>query len=538
MINTKTLTCSHCGGARFTRLAHNDYRCEHCEAVTLVEDDVAQRLEQLLRQLQAPRTPPRPSLLARGSIAAWVVFSVVVVGVFLWRGVLSRVGEPGAWATAVPGLASLDLQEVQVEELREVTKEGETGRYLVTTLHNGSQGILERSRLSLVFFNGDLKQDTQTAWLEADRLLPGESAPVLWKVPEGRPFTRFEVQKDGLSAARTFPGRATVSLEKSRLVRQGRQLTFVGTLTNADSVDAGGLDVRITLHDADRRMVGFGRATPRASVLKPGEKTVFSVDCTRIGAGEIASYDFLVDSERLGLAGTGTPAPLTTVSAPRIEAFDEDLDLTPEELLDEGFALFDTSRLKLTRPRPALDPARRRIFLAELVNESPELIVLKPHFTVTFFDGHREAARVEQRPVAWLAPGERAPVLFTPSGLDRYTDLRVEWGAARRAVPPGPGRALTAEVQDQEARHGSVLVNFSSRYAYKYVRFRGQVKNTGTATLKSPELTISLLDGTGQLTGFATKRLNLTLAPGEQAPFQLDVNQGAADFVRHTVLVR
>jgi hypothetical protein len=475
MINTKTLTCTHCGGARFTRLGRNDYQCQHCDAVTLVEDDVAQRLEQLLQQLQTPASPVRPFRSPAAVVP--VVLAVAAVGVLLW--------------------------------------------------HN-------------VFFNGDLKQDTQGAWLEADRLLPGESAPVLWRLPDDRPFTRFEVQKDGLSAARSFQGRATVTVQKPQLVQQGRKLTFVGALTNADTVQAGRLAVRISLYDADRRLVGFGRAAPRVAVLGPGEKSLFSVDCTRLGTGEVASHDFLVDSERLGLVqqGDGAAVTSTTVREPRLRTFDEGLDLTAEELLDDGFALFDSAHLKLTRPSPAVDSAGHRIFLAELVNESPTRVVLKPRFTVTFFDGHREVARVEQQPVPWLAPGERAPLQFSKGGLDAYTDLRVEWASARGVAPPGPSRPLTVELAPPKARLGNVLVNFTSRRTYKYVRFRGHVKNTGSAAVKSPVLTLSLLDGTGQLTGFATEHLHLSLAPGEQAPFELDVPQGGADFVRYTVLVR
>ena len=57
-INTVTLTCSNCGGSgHFTKLDQNEYRCTHCQAVTLVEDNVAERLEQILRGMQAPATP-------------------------------------------------------------------------------------------------------------------------------------------------------------------------------------------------------------------------------------------------------------------------------------------------------------------------------------------------------------------------------------------------------------------------------------------------------------------------------------------------
>ena len=79
-INTVTLTCSNCGSGHFTKLDQNEYRCTHCQAVTLVEDNVAERLEQILRGMQAPATPRvKPNLVITAAAIAVAVISIPVV---------------------------------------------------------------------------------------------------------------------------------------------------------------------------------------------------------------------------------------------------------------------------------------------------------------------------------------------------------------------------------------------------------------------------------------------------------------------------
>ena len=79
-INTVTLTCSNCGSGHFTKLDQNEYRCTHCQAVTLVEDNVAERLEQILRGMQAPATPRvKPNLAITAAAIAVAVISIPVV---------------------------------------------------------------------------------------------------------------------------------------------------------------------------------------------------------------------------------------------------------------------------------------------------------------------------------------------------------------------------------------------------------------------------------------------------------------------------
>jgi len=51
-IVTRNLACSACGGTSFATIGANEFRCEHCRAVTLVEDDVAWRRGRTLADMQ------------------------------------------------------------------------------------------------------------------------------------------------------------------------------------------------------------------------------------------------------------------------------------------------------------------------------------------------------------------------------------------------------------------------------------------------------------------------------------------------------
>ncbi len=45
-----TVTCHQCGSADMERLDRKEYRCKHCGAITVISDDDADRVENLLQQ--------------------------------------------------------------------------------------------------------------------------------------------------------------------------------------------------------------------------------------------------------------------------------------------------------------------------------------------------------------------------------------------------------------------------------------------------------------------------------------------------------
>ena len=47
-IDLQTLKCGECGSSALRRTGLNEYTCAHCGSMSLVEDDVSDRLERCL----------------------------------------------------------------------------------------------------------------------------------------------------------------------------------------------------------------------------------------------------------------------------------------------------------------------------------------------------------------------------------------------------------------------------------------------------------------------------------------------------------
>jgi len=100
----------------------------------------------------------------------------------------------------------------------------------------------------------------------------------------------------------------------------------------------------------------------------------------------------------------------------------------------------------------------------------------------------------------------------------------------RRAALPGPRTPLEVTIDSTRATTGSVLLNFSQRFAYKAVDIKGSVKNPGTGIVRKARVWVSLRDREGRLTGFKMVENLPAIAPGESAPFEVSVEQQARDF--------
>ena len=134
---------------------------------------------------------------------------------------------------------------------------------------------------------------------------------------------------------------------------------------------------------------------------------------------------------------------------------------------------------------------------------------------------------------AYLYPGERVPVELVGRDFARYTEVKTDWTPAKRAELPGPRPKLAVTVENTEAAVGTGTLNFSYRFRYKYVVVHGRVRNDDQAAVKKVKVWISLYDAQDQLTGARSEELRLPrLAPGDSAPFQLDVKQYGANFKR------
>ncbi len=525
-INTVTLTCSTCGSAQFTKLDTNEYRCSHCHAVTLVEDNVAQRLEKILRGMQQPA--PKPQLGPR-AIAA---IAVAVAAVFVVPLVASLLGSKPTVTRQPPAPPPIDASLVKLTDVQEIRVRDRT--QLVMIMRNETGRKIEVPRVTASFFQGELSLPSNSGSAPARSLQPGEYTPVTISTPS-QAYSRYTLQVSQPSLARGKNN--DVAASRVQLVRNDGAYRLVGLLKNNGANEANSTQITVMLYGEDGKLIGTANGYGAASPLAPNALTSFDARGEMLAEGRVASYDYMVQSEDHAAMPAASkeeapPSRIVRVSPADVRVI-EHVRLTTEELLDPDFALFDASALKLSAPRRLLDEIERPILYAELVNTSDQYVVLSPKADISLFDGSR---RLDVRQ-AWslparLYPGERVPVALT-GRIDRYTEAKTDWLPAKRAALPGPRPKLAVTVENTEAQVGTGTLNFSYRFRYKYVTVHGRVRNDSQAEVENVKVWVSLYDAQDKLTGAAYQELRLPkLKPEESAPFQVDVKQYGGNFAR------
>lgn len=526
-INTVTLTCSNCGGGQFTKISQNEYRCDHCGALTLVEDDVAQRLEQILRGMQqqprpgaVPTPPPRKALIGLAVVFAFAITTMLVV---------LNLRSPGTpFSTAVP----VDVSRIRLSEPQPIHTW--SGDKLLVMMRNETGVTLNTPRITAAFFNGDITLESVWSDAKIDNLMNGEHTPVLLDLPN-KPYTRLDLGFKEVRAADLRP--MQIEARKVMLVRDGKSYRLVGLLTNREQVKAGMTRISLMLYGEDGKLIGIGDGFGSANELDPGATTMFDMSAQMHADVPLGSYEYLVDGRRP--YGETNP-PATNAITARLIRIDKPqvrdtggLKLSSEELLDENFKLFDNANLSLSTPRRLMDELQRPLLLATITNNSKDQIVISPDAQPSFFDGHT-ALKLRQKWImpSRLYPGERVPMQFY-GDFNRYTEMKTDWAPAKQQALPGERPKLDVVVEGTESGIGTGTVNFSYRYSYKYVKVRGRVINEDTRPVDDVKLWVSLYDAAGLLTGAVYKdHMMPILKPGESAPFEAFVNQYGANYAK------
>ena len=550
-INLQTLKCGECGSGVLERIGLNQYRCAHCGSVSLVEDDVSQRLDRVLDQVKdeaarrlAAEQSARNRHLGRAVSIAVTASALVVLAVVAFTS--SRQPKPLAAASSSAAFVApraIPVEGLKLETPRQVLAgSGSSARPRLLVMARNETGVpLERPGIKAVFHDGDARIGERSDTLPIGMLAPGESAPLLIDLPGDRNVTRQELQVSALSSpSRTVEG-PRLQLSRARLVQQDADIRLVGRIANTrtDGAALAGCEVLAILYDDSGAVIGFGRGFAQVSEIRPGERSTVDLRIERLGNRQVpvAAWDYRID---YALAGAGgQPGRVRVLSGQRVvrtaggpERFHPALRLGSEDLLADEAERFDLSQIELLPPVAGRSSSQQPLYLAELVNRSADAIAVAPGAVVSRYDGSRLDGTTPVAGPAYLYPGERFPVLLAPRESDRITATRVEWKPMRRAAMPGPRAPLQVRVEDTRAQTGSVLVNFSRRYSYKYVEVSGSVANPGPAIVRKPRLWVSLRDREGRLSGF-TQLDNLpAIGPGESVPFQAKVDQLGRDFAR------
>lgn len=292
-INTVTLTCSTCGSNQFNKVATNEYRCVHCQALTLVEDDVAQRLEKILRGMQAPQQAPQQIKASWiiGILAAIVaIIAVAVVTAILDNHDSSRLHVVPPRVVEKP----IDSSLVTLTNTQEVVDNGR--REIIVLMRNETGVKIQAPSVKATFFQDELTLTSKSASPLAGSLLPGEYTPVRISVPS-QSYTRYALTLErGVTASRT-EGR-DVAAEKIQLILNDDRYRFVGLLRNKDTRTASSAKIIVMAYDDGGRLMGAGSGYGVASELEPNAATPFDVRVDLFGDGKIAYYDYMVQSDR------------------------------------------------------------------------------------------------------------------------------------------------------------------------------------------------------------------------------------------------
>jgi DNA-directed RNA polymerase subunit RPC12/RpoP len=546
-IDLQTLKCGECGSSVLKRTGLNEYTCDHCGSVTLVEDNVSDRLERVLdqvkneagRRLAAEEALRQKLLLRKIGIGVIAVLGVVLAG----RAVEVLLESRRPADSQRPVVASVVDRTIPTDGL----KLGEPRQVLVgsgssavpkllVVARNETGRPLSRTGIRAAYFDGDSRLDERTETLPIFVLEPGESVPALIDMPSGKNVTRQELRVQKLSEPYNAVQGPRMAFSRVRLVQQGERVRLVGRIVNArkDTAMLGGIDVLATLYDDAGQVIGFGHGYAQANELKPGAQTSVDVSIARFGrAAAIAAWDYRIGYNTLDAAGARTPVlnadrVIRTTGSP--EAFNPDLRLSTEDLLADDSERFDAKQLELLPLVAGRSSIQRPLFLAELVNHSTDAVVVAPGGVISRFGGSKADGTSNISGLAYLYPGERFPILLEPNAVDRITQTRIEWKPMRRAALPGPRTPLEVQVTGTKAETNSVLLNFSQRFLYKSVEVTGKVRNPGNTIVGKVRLWVSLRDRNGQLTGFRLVENLPAIAPGESVPFQVDVEQHGRDF--------
>ncbi|MEJ1168747.1 FxLYD domain-containing protein [Variovorax sp. CCNWLW235] len=554
-IDLQTLKCGECGSSALKRTGLNQYACQHCGSVTLVEDNVSDRLDRVLeqvkneagRRLAADEAQRRKAMLRNAGIGVAVVAVVLLVSAVI--GILAGPRPSTNASVARPVVAppvdrTIPTDGLKLGEPRQVLVGGGSSAVpkLLVVARNETGKPLARAGVRAVYYDGDSRVEERTETLPISVLEPGESAPALIDMPSGKNVTRQELSVQKLAEPYKVAQGERLAFARVRLVQQAERVRLVGRIVNArtDAAMLSGIDVLATLYDDAGQVIGFGHGYAQANELKPGAQTSVDLSIARFGrAAAIAAWDYRIGYNTVDAGGSRTAMlnaerVVRAVGAP--ESFNPDLRLSTEDLLAEDSERFDANQLELLPLVAGRSNIQRPLFLTELVNRSADAVVVAPGGVISRFGGSKADGTTAIAGLAYLYPGERFPILLEPNAGERITQTRVEWKPMRRAALPGPRAPLEVQVTGTKAETGSVLLNFSQRFVYKSVEVTGTVKNPGNNVVGKVRVWVSLRDRNGQLTGFRQVQNLPAIAPGESVPFQVDVEQNGRDFASVSTL--
>jgi hypothetical protein len=297
-----TVTCHQCGGSSMVRLDRNEYKCTHCGAITIVSDNDADRLEQMLTNVlnrpgatnSAPISPVPNPAAARILL---VVFAAVIILVVTWN-ILVPGSHHSSTSSYDDAEHTVPPSQVVLSPLKPTV--GIAGNDSYTgIIYNRSDYPIEVPRYTITYFKNDLKLGSDFSISPIDTLLPGEYVPIKFDDIEAGSNHRYEIQGPD-TVSRSQRELVSLPLQQIQFVHRAgdNQYSLIGVVTNTFGKPITG-DGELFLYGQNQELIAT--ATTSFGELRPGEKTSISLDVypTKNDA-PISSYEYMIDAYYTG----------------------------------------------------------------------------------------------------------------------------------------------------------------------------------------------------------------------------------------------
>jgi hypothetical protein len=296
-----TVTCHQCGSTSMERLDRKEYRCTHCGAITVISDDDADRVEELLREAlsrsnsQPLRTTPPAAKPAGGKVAAMIV-GLLAIGFGLPL-LLSLMDNHHSTRTDFSAFReqTVPVEDVTVSQLLWNNK----SRRYEGTVYNHSGYAIEVPRYTMTLFTAGHKSGSTWSSTDIGTLLPGEYEPITFDPHSFSSETqpdRYELDKPD-RIDRYTQEIARLELSQQQLVHQQGQdsYKFVGIVRNGFTRPVDGARILIVLYGADHQILSTD--TGSVESLRPGENGLVDINIyPQPSDAKVAAYEYLIDS--------------------------------------------------------------------------------------------------------------------------------------------------------------------------------------------------------------------------------------------------
>ena len=375
-----------------------------------------------------------------------------------------------------PTEAQPDVKEKALVILQHASHTDSSGNlHVVGQVYNNTEQNLIGVKVKGLFYDKDAHLLAEkVTYAHAEILPPKHRAPFsltvfdLEKTPE-----TYDLEVSSRKAnAEPFQG---IQLVQHTLLEDGKRVTILGEIRNASDQPASKVRVAAVLYDSTEHIIDVGFAYAQRDILEPGAIVPFEIHT---------------------ISTNGTPDHY------RVTAYG---DRASERELG------DQATLEILSTHHVRDSLNDLVIVGEILN-TEDVSVAFAKVLVSYYDqnGRLIAARWSYAWAEIIEPQGHSPFrvrLLQP--LDDVDTWTIQVAGDR--TEDGAEGDLTLE----DKRNAIDADNIST--------FTGTVRNNGPETMENIEIAATIYDAAGNVTAVGWMSLDSTLAAGESAPFELQV---------------